>query len=245
MSSDELRALLALQDLDTHIDQEEHRKAVLPQRAELAQLERALAQVTEARLSLAGSLAEVASRQEMAEKELKATEDRVSQVNARLYGGTVSASRELQAMAADVEGLKKRISDLEDRALTLMDEREPLDAELAQLDEQLDVLGERGEALRAGLAQAEAEVDTVLSGLRSQRPTAEAAVSPALLPIYRRLRDRLGGVAVSRLVGGRCDGCHLALPAVELDRIRHHDAGAVEYCDQCGRVLVVPGDEGA
>jgi uncharacterized protein len=245
MSSDELRALLALQDLDTHIDQEEHRKATLPQRAELGQLERARSQLLEARGSLAASLAEVVSRQEMAEKELKATEDRVAQVNARLYGGTVSASRELQAMAADVDALKKRASDLEDRALTLMDEREPLDAEVAQLDEQLSVLEERKEVLSRGLAQAEAEVDVVLSGLRAQRDGAQRAVAPALLPTYNRLRSRLGGVAVARLVGGRCDGCHLALPAVELDRIRHHDAGALEYCDQCGRVLVVPGDEGA
>lgn len=243
MSSDELRALLALQDLDTHIDQEEHHKAALPQRAELAQIERAISQLSAERDAVAAGASEVASRQELAEKELKATEDRVAQVSARLYGGAVTASRELQAMAADVESLKKRISDLEDRALSLMDEREPLDNQLARQDEQLAVLRQQREAVSESLAHAEAELNVVLAQLGAKRPQALSAVPPSLLPTYERLRSRLGGVAVARLVGGRCDGCHLALPAVELDRIRHHDAGALEYCDQCGRVLVVPGDE--
>jgi len=242
MSSDDLRALLALQDLDTHIGQETHHKAALPQRAELAQLERSLAQLRNARAGVGAVRSEIGSRQELAEKELKATEDRVALVNTRLYGGTVSASRELQAMAADVEGLKKRISDLEDKALALMEEREPLDEQVSQLDAQVELLEERQRALRKSLAEDEAELNTALAQLSAQRPPLVAAVPASLLPTYDRLRSRLGGVAVSRLTGGRCDGCHLALPAVELDRIRHHDAGALEYCEQCGRILVAPGD---
>lgn len=242
MSTIELRALLDLQDLDTHIALEEHRRASLPQRAELAQVERALMQLRSDHKGLCASRDEIAARQDLAERELKATEDRVAQVNARLYGGSVTASRELQAMAADVDGLKKRISDLEDRALALMDERDPLDARLAQLDDQERALGERRSVLLAELGAVEAGIDAALSSLRGQRPGRLATVPADLSATYERLRARLGGVAVARLVGGRCDGCHLALPAVELDRIRHHDAGTLEYCEQCGRILVVPGD---
>lgn len=242
MSNSDLDALLALQDLDTRIDQEVHRRAALPQRGELAQVERSLAQLRTARAGVAATRGEVAARQELAEKELKATEDRVAHVTIMLFGGTVRASRELQAMAADVDSLKKRASDLEDRALALMDEREPLDEQVAQLDAQADVLEERRDALGQALAEAEAAVDGALAELTARRPLLQAAVPGTLLPTYERLRARLGGVAVARLIGGHCDGCHLALPAVELDRIRHHDAGALEYCEQCGRILVVPGD---
>ena len=72
------------------------------------------------------------------EAELAATEERAAAVNRRLYGGEVSASRELQAMAADVEALKARASVLEDQVLELMEEREPLDAQLALLTGQLE-----------------------------------------------------------------------------------------------------------
>jgi uncharacterized protein len=242
LTAADLDALLALQDLDTRIDQEVHRKAHLPERQELAQLELVLAQTQATRSEVAAQLAEVASRQEAAERELKATEDRVAQVNTRLYGGTVTASRELQAMAADVEGLRKRASELEDRALALMEDREPFDAQVAQLDGRLGDLGRRQRDLEASLEATEAEVDADIATLSAQRPKAADAVPEPLLGTYERLRKRLGGVAVARLIGGRCDGCHLTLPAMELDRIRHESAGTLEYCEQCGRILVIAGN---
>jgi predicted nucleic acid-binding Zn-ribbon protein len=55
---------------------------------------------------------------------------------------------------------------------------------------------------------------------------------------YERLRERFGGVAVAQLVGPTCQGCHLQLSAVELDRIRRLDADEVVYCEACGRLLV-------
>jgi uncharacterized protein len=241
LSAADLEALLALQDLDTHIDQELHKKAHLPERQELEQVERLMGQKQTARSEVAAQLAEVASRQEAAERELKATEDRVAQVNRRLFDGTVTASRELQAMAADVEGLRKRASELEDRVLAFMEEREPFDAELADLDGQLAELGARQTLLEAGLAASEAGVEADIATLSEQRPKAAGAVPEQLLGTYERLRARLGGVAVARLTAGRCDGCHLTLPAVELDRIRHESAGTLEYCEQCGRILVIAG----
>jgi uncharacterized protein len=241
LSAADLDALLALQDLDTHIDQERHQKSHLPERAELSQLERLMGQKRQTRSEAAVQLGEVASRQDAAERELKATEDRVAQVNIRLYGGTVTASRDLQAMAADVEGLRKRASELEDRVLGLMEEREPFDSELAQLDAELAELEDRQREVSARLIEAEAELDADIAALSAQRPKTADAVPAQLLGTYERLRARLEGVAVARLMGGRCDGCHLTLPAVELDRIRHESAGTLEFCEQCGRILVIAG----
>jgi uncharacterized protein len=241
VSTTDLEALLALQDLDTHLDQERHKRDHLPERAELADIDRASGEKQAARAAVAAARDEVASREEAAERELRATEDRVVQVNARLYGGTVTASRELQALAADVEGLKKRASELEDRALYLMEEREPFDSEVAILDGQLQELGARRLRVVEGLATAETEVDAELARLAAQRPGLVKAVPQPLLAAYDRLTSRLGGVAVARLIGGRCDGCHLTLPAVELDRIRHEAVGTLEYCEQCGRILVIAG----
>ena len=50
---------------------------------------------------------------------------------------------------------------------------------------------------------------------------AAAATVPAdLLARYERLRTTLAGTGAARLVGGSCSGCHLTLPAMEVDRIR-------------------------
>ena len=70
------------------------------------------------------------------------------------------------------------------------------------------------------------------------RAEAAAPIPPELLATYDRLRARLDGVAVARLVGNHCDGCHLTLPAMELDRIRHLARARWSTCEQCGRILV-------
>ncbi|MBV8462123.1 MAG: hypothetical protein JO368_02430, partial [Acidimicrobiales bacterium] len=36
----------------------------------------------------------------------------------------------------------------------------------------------------------------------------------------------------------RCDACHLTLPAVDLDRIRHLPPEEVATCPECDRILV-------
>ena len=59
-----------------------------------------------------------------------------------------------------------------------------------------------------------------------------------LIARYEQLRKKLGGTGAARLVGGSCGGCHLQLPAMELDRVKKAPPDAVIYCDQCGRILV-------
>ena len=48
----------------------------------------------------------------------------------------------------------------------------------------------------------------------------------------------LGGVAVAKLEGNSCRGCHLQLSAVEVGRIRKLDPDVLVHCEECGRILV-------
>ena len=64
-------------------------------------------------------------------------------------------------------------------------------------------------------------------------------VSPSeLAQRYEVLRSRLGGVGAARLVGDRCDGCHLTLSSVEVERIRRLPPEEFATCAQCDRILV-------
>jgi uncharacterized protein len=238
VSASELAALLAVQDLDTSIDQHRHRRRTLPERGQLAALEAE----SQAAAAEAGRLGEqqdaVAEREAELEAELAATEHRAAAVSRRLYGGEVSASRELQAMAADVESLKARASELEDQGLILLEEREPLDNRLGELQAQLAGLDSRRQDVAGAVARAETVIDDEIVQLERDRQNAASAVPAELLATYERLRARLGGIGAARLIGNRCDGCHLALSAVELDRIRRLAPGQVVTCEQCSRILV-------
>jgi predicted nucleic acid-binding Zn-ribbon protein len=238
VASPELERLLEVQELDTAIDQLRHRRANLPAREQLAAVESQLGELATTLAQVQQERDTVARRQSDFEGELRASEARVVEIEGKMYGGTVSASRDLQAMAGEVESLKRRRSTLEDHILEAMDEREPIDAEVQRLeDAQVTATGEADE-LRAAITDAEAEIGADEAKELDARAALVADVPAGLLEQYERIRARSGGIGAARLVGTSCGGCHLSLPAVEIDRLKRAKADEVVLCDQCGRILV-------
>ena len=229
-----------MQEHDTAVERLRHRRATLPELAQLAGVEQALAALEQARAEAAGRRDEVARRQRALEDDLASTEAKISELEQRMYSGVVSAPRELQAMQADVESLRRRRSTLEDGVLETMAEQEPLDDEVSDLDREQERLDQEGVRLRAAVAEARAAIDAELAVEESRRAEAVEGLPEDLMARYERLRARLDGIGAAPLVGGRCGGCHLSLPATEVDRIRREPPDALITCDQCGRILVRP-----
>ena len=119
-----------------------------------------------------------------------------------------------------------------------MVDQEPIDAELAVLAERSTPVEERVTVLRDEVAAGQAEIDEELATATAARAAAAAELPAALADRYEKLRARLKGTGAARLIGHRCDGCHLELSAVEVDRIRAMPPDTVVTCDQCGRILV-------
>jgi len=230
--------LLAVQEHDTRVDQLSHRAEHLPERARLgevgertAALDRRLATVQERRGELARS-------QQRLEDEVASLTARADQAEKQLYSGAVSNPRELQALQDDVASIRRRIGQLEDDELEILELSEPVDAELAELGAERERLVAEQAQVESELAEAEADITTELATVRAEREKAAEAVDAALWSEYDTLRSQLGGVAIARLVGTTCQGCHLALPAVEVDRIRKLALDEVVHCEECGRLLV-------
>ena len=232
--------LLALQAIDTTLDQLRHRRTHLPERTELKDVEAKRKALEVEHAAAVSARDEVAARQANFEKDIAASEARVVEIDKRMYSGEVTASRDLEAMTKEIASIRSRVSTLEDHALEAMDEREPLDAAVTELearDAEYIALAER---LRADIAAAETEIDAEVSTEEAARGAAAAAVPGDLLGEYERLRARLGGIGAARLEHGTCMGCRMKLPATELDRIKHQPPDALVHCDQCGRILVRP-----
>jgi len=231
-------ALLELQATDTRIDQLRHRLATLPERAALATndealvgLERATATVQERRDALARD-------QKRVEDELAGVEEKIAHVNDQLYGQGLTSPKEAQALQDELTALNRRRSDLEDQVLELLTAAEPIDAELVTAANERSTLDAQGQSLLASLAESEAAVAAELAEVEAGRADQVAQVPDDLLARYESLRPQLGGVAVARLQGGACGGCHLQLAAAEVDRIKHLPDDQLATCEECGRLLV-------
>jgi len=230
--------LLRVQEHDTAADRLRHRRQTLPELAELAASEDELARVEATLAEVAEAAAEAARAQRRLEGELSVVEAKVAELDGRLYSGAITVPRELQALQGEGAALRERLSTLEDEVLEAMGRREPLDAEVTALGRRREELDADGARLRAAVAEAQAGVDRELAAELDARQVAAGDIAPDLAGLYEQLRARLGGVAAAPLVNGRCGGCHLALPATEVARLRKEPPDTLVRCEQCERILV-------
>lgn len=230
--------LLAVQLLDTRIDQLRHQRATLPQRAALKDLATELGVAQAAVDERAVVLKGLRSSQKEAEDHASLLEDKAAEVDRSLYDGSVTSHKELESLQAEHRQLKEHQAQFEDQALELMEQAEPVEAERDDRQVAVDALLTRRTELEAELAVVEAEVDVQLEQLTGERAAAVAPVPDDLVTLYESLRTRLGGVAVAKLSGARCEGCHLEIPSAELEQVRRAPADEAVHCPECGRLLV-------
>jgi predicted nucleic acid-binding Zn-ribbon protein len=230
--------LLTVQELDTHLDQLAHRLRALPVRTTLAELEDRIAGLDRRLAEVDQRRAELDREQRRLEDEIASFQERVAQADKQLYSRATNNPRELQALQDDIASLQRRISKLEDDELDVMELLEPVEAERSAVLADREVRDQQAEGLRAELAEAEADIEAELATVRDERAKAATEVSEDLWGEYDNLRARLGGIAIARLVGSTCQGCHLGLSAVEVDRIRHLSLDDPVHCEECGRLLV-------
>jgi uncharacterized protein len=231
-------SLLTVQGHDTRVDQLVHRAETLPQRAALVEVGERRAVLDDKVAGVAQRRGDLARSQQRLEDEIASLTERANQAEKQLYSGAVSNPRELQALQDDVASIRRRIGQLEDEELEIMELAEPVDAELGELSSARERLDAESAQLAADLAAGETEIEDELASVRSERESAAAAVPDDLWAEYDKLRSQFGGVAIARLVGSACQGCHLALPAVEVDRIRKLPVDEPVHCEECGRLLV-------
>ena len=234
----EYQILLEMQDHDTVLDQLHHRRDTLPERTARTDLLQQGQRIAAERDQLATQRDEIAKREAELEAELNTSEARMNQLDKRMYSGEVSAARDLQAMAEEIERLKAYCSKLEDQAIEALDEREPLDTRIGEMEAQLKSLADQIHELERAIAAAEAEIDAETASEQSARDALAAQISESLLSRYEALRKKEGGTGAALLNGPQCGGCHLTLPAQEVDRIKHAPPEELILCDQCGRILV-------
>lgn len=232
--------LLRVQEHDTAADRLRHRRQTLPELAELRAAGDELARLEATLADVGARAAEAARVQRRLEDELALLEAKVAGLDAKLYSGTVTVPRELQAMQAEGDAMRRRRAALEDEVLEAMEVREPLEEELAALERRRHELDGEAARLRAKLAETEAAIDKEVAVELEARQEAAAVIPADLSALYEQLRARLDGVAAAPLVNGRCGGCHLALAATEVDRLRKEPPDALVRCEQCSRILVRP-----
>lgn len=230
--------LLALQAHDTALDQLRHRKQHLPERIKLNECEQRLVDLEKELAPTRSAIEELERRAADLESKIAQADAKIETANRSLYSGSVTASRELQALEADIASLKKHRSELEDQELEILVEREPHDAVLAEAEVRRNTIDQEAMGLRVAATEASINIDSDVTGHTADRAVLASEIDETSLALYESVRAKNRGVGIARIEHGACMSCHLTIPSVELDRISRLSESAVIRCEECSVILV-------
>ncbi len=187
---------------------------------------------------------DLAREQRKADADVEQVRSRKERNRQRIDAGQISDPKQLQAIQHETQSLDRRISDLEDAELEVMERLEQAQAHLARLTAELERLDAQQGEQTGARDRATAEAAEQLADSSAERRMLADQVPTDLRALYDKLRAHLGGVGVGALQHGRCGGCQLDVGAAELARVAHSPSDEVLRCEECSRILVRTAESG-
>lgn len=225
-------SLYRLQKLDSEADQKHSRlEAVRAALGETPALRRARARVQKA----SAAVQQWRVRQRDLDLAVRGIKDEIAAAEKQLYGGSIRNPKELTDLQAKAASLRRLLEHKENDLLEAMIGLEEAEAELESAQAQQaeteagwqadqGVLAAEVEQLERRLAEIDREREALLPSLRADD-----------LTLYRSLRQRRGGIAVTMMRGGACTACGMEVPPGRLEQGR---AAGLLTCGNCERILL-------
>lgn len=227
----DLERLVELQRLDSEIAEVEAAAAAIP--GVIRRIEEQLMKAKAALDAVTAETDRMTKVRRQQERELEEVTDQLKKRQSRLF--EIKTNQEYSAVLKEIEGLKHKVSVLEEAILVLLDQ---IEVELkARAEEEQRVRSSEAEALR-DTQRKEAELRQLrgrLSELQGARKSQSKNVESSLLQQYLRLLKSRAGLAVAPARDGSCEGCHVALTPQLYNEVRRNEE--ILTCERCGRIL--------
>lgn len=232
------RTLLDVQELDSRIDAVRHRLAGIPEAAQLAAIGGRRKALDDKLRDRRVEVADLTADQRKADADVESVRTRRERDQGMLDSGAVKNPKDAERMLHELESLARRISDLEDVEIEVMERLEAVQRDLEHTEGELAALEEEARRLEEVRSARAAELEGELAQLQGEREQTAAGVPEDLMALYAKLREQKGGVGAAALRARQCEGCRLTLDNSILGEIRQRPVDDVVRCEECGRILV-------
>jgi predicted nucleic acid-binding Zn-ribbon protein len=228
---EKIRLLIALQDCDTRAKETQEKRADGP--VKIQRLEEGLNIIE-------NQLAEESKQLEAYELEKRQVERDIEDIQGHMEKSTIKLSniksnKEYRAALKEIDDLKAEKSLLEDKVLEIMEKTEELQEKCAASKSKRKELKESVEKDREKILKEMKALDHDLQHLKNERARFCGAIDEDLLKRYDFLRQHKGGFAISPVIKGVCQTCHMGIPPQSFNElIRGDDLMA---CPHCMRII--------
>jgi len=229
--------LIELQLIDSQITQAKVKLVNLPEREQIAAIHQRLENTAVELGVVETELADVAIDLRRSEVEVEQVEDRMKKDEQLLASGSV-APKEMEKLQHEIQTLTKRRGELEEGQLEIMIKVDAIQARVDELVGDQSGLKQLELELNIRLENASAEIDSAISKLSLDRSQLLPKIDSGVVDLYEKVRTSGAGIGAALLVGNKCDGCHLSINVIELERIKGLADDEIIRCEECRRILV-------
>lgn len=227
-----------MQAVDTALDQLLHRRQHLPEQDEFRSLAVQHGEIADKLVAAETQVSDLDLAVAKAESDLTPVRERRERDRQRIDDGTVTDPKALATMIEEVEHLTRRIGDLEDAQLEVMEQHEEATAERDELASRKAELASQARTAQRARDAVLAEIDAEVAEQRKLREQRAAGLPETLLQAYEKSRTSHGGLGAVALVRRRCAGCQLEANQADLRAYASAPDDEVLRCEECGRILV-------
>ena len=229
--------VLEMQSLDNEIMQANTKLKSLPEIEQLLHIDKRITTATDELAVVKSEADQIALELRRGEVDVETVTDRIKKDEARLASGNATP-KELEQLQHEVGTLKKRQESLEEIELEIMIRSDAITSRSNTLTTDLASLQTLKDEIAGRLKTATDEINKVIADKNTARNLVANQIEKPLLELYEKIRGNGGGVGAAALVGNKCNGCNLAINAVEMDRIKSLAKDELLRCEECRRILV-------
>ena len=170
-----------------------------------------------------------------AENQVKDQNFKIEQNEKKLYGGMITNPKELEDLQLESESLKKYLTVLEERQLEAMLESDQAQSQYDEITEKVDDLSQQKNSVTKDLLTENNNLKEQIAITEKERNQYLEANAIPDLSIYNKLRESLGGIAVTIMTNSSCSSCGANIPSAIEQEAR--SPGNLSNCPTCKRIL--------
>ena len=175
-------------------------------------------------------------QQQSAEWEVDDILSKIATIEQQLYGGKITNPKELANLQHEVNTMKAKGNQLEDKALEIIDQVETAEKSVAAASSEFKKLEDEWHSQQQQLSTEIEQLKNQLSDRKKKRQQLSGDIEPQAVALYEKLRKQKRQ-PVAKVEQGICRGCRISLAANELQRAKGNNT---IQCSSCGRIMFLP-----
>lgn len=229
--NEQLKSLLALQEIEIRIDHLQESLDALTRRFDAIDGE-----VTSARKTLEdekSALGDMRKAYRAMESDVQAVQSRLQKSEAALR--SIKTNREYQSLLKEIDDHKNRVWSMEDAMLEHLEAIEKADEAMKGKEASCRRFEIQAQEEKAELALQREDMEKQLEGMQQNRREISERIPRDLADKYRLIKGRVGSMAVALVKDAVCRGCHLNIPPQMYNELQQRDD--ISYCPHCQRMI--------